>query len=215
MGFLTRFFSLGGKSKRKNRNNDQPKKNAGSFSTPRLLPLPQDQEVVENRLLRSSSTHFSILSETEYRSLPPIPHPINNVLRAPSIMSSATQRDTYTVTIHRRMLHSRTVFPNANRSGSHTPSGSPNRRHSSPQLTPGEKNRLLRLKQDTSVLSLLNIYDDAGRPDPQAFSNTPVRRGHTGGSLRVLLGSPSPPRLSTSKTSAEESDISWADRRIR
>ena len=142
-------------------------------------------------------------------------HPINNVLREPSIISNATQADTYTVTVHRRMLHSRTEFPNANRSGDSSPSKSPNRRHSFPHLTPGDKNRLARLRQDASVLSLLDIYDESGRPDPQAFSNTPVRREHHDASLRVLLGNPSPLSLSTSKTSAEESDISWADRYIR
>lgn len=130
-------------------------------------------------------------------------------------MSRATQTDTYTVTVHRRMLHSRTEFPNANRSGDFSPPNSPNRRHSSPQLTPGDRSRLSKLRQDASVLSLLDIYDDSGRPDPGAFSNTPVRREHHDASLRVLLGNPSPPSLSTSKTSAEESDISWADRYIR
>ena len=188
-----------------------------------------------NRLLRSSSTHFSVLSETEYHTLPPIrksirncfckccarsslcpAHPINNIFRPPSIVSNATtQAETYTVTVHNRILHSRTEFPNANRSGHSSPSHSPTRRHSSSHLTPGDKNRLSRLRQDASVLSLLDIYDDTGRPNPQAFSNTPVRREHNDATLRVLLGNPISPSLTTSKTSAEESDISWADRHIR
>jgi len=75
MGFLTRLLSIGGKTRRKHANNDKndkSKKNTSSLSNTRLHPIPQDQDAVVNRLLRSSSTHFSVLSETEYRSLPPI-----------------------------------------------------------------------------------------------------------------------------------------------
>ncbi|KAF8576484.1 hypothetical protein K439DRAFT_1367185 [Ramaria rubella] len=216
MGFLKRFLSIGGKSKRKDKDGKSKKDVAASASSANLLTIPQDQEAVVNRLLRSSSTHFSVLSETEYRSLPPIPHPINHVLRAPSIISSATQTDTFTVTVHRRMLHSRTEFPNANRGGSSSPSNSLTRRHSLPPLTPGDKNRLSRLRQDASVLSLLAIYDETGRPNPEAFSNTPARSDQNNTlSLRTLMGHPSSPSLTVSKTSVEESDISWADRYIK
>ena len=77
MGFLTRLFSIGGKTRKKNGNNekyDKSKKNAtvSSNNLTRPPPILQDQEAVVNRLLRSSSTHFSVLSETEYHSLPPI-----------------------------------------------------------------------------------------------------------------------------------------------
>lgn len=232
MGFLKRLLSVGGKRKRKNGDKDVSKKGAVPSGSSRTLPLPQEQEAVVNRLLHSSSTHFSVLSETEYRSMPPIrqfvhcrselllrsttllAHPINNVLRAPSIISNATHTDTYTVTVHRRMLHSRTEFPNANRSGSSSPV-SPTRRHSLPPLTPGDKSRLERLRQDASVLSLLDIYDDKGNPNLEAFTNTPARRERADSTLRALMGSPGAPSMSTSKVSVEESDISWADRYIR
>ena len=43
-----------------------------------------------------------------------------------------------------------------------------------PTITPRDQNRLLRLRQDPSVASLLNIYDSHGRLNNKAFSNSPV-----------------------------------------
>lgn len=86
MGLFQRLFtfSLGGKSK-----NNQKKKNSGepvlhaSQSVNNLLTTThpnRDQQAAVNRLLRSSSTHFSILSETDYHSLPPIRELFSKVL---------------------------------------------------------------------------------------------------------------------------------------
>ena len=79
------------------------------------------------------------------------------------------------------------------------------------------------LRQDPSVASLLDIYDNEGRLDRNAFSNTPsanekelskvgraqLKRG--GSTLRQLLGNPE----STSCTGSTEGDISWAEGFLR
>lgn len=84
--------------------------------------------------------------------------------------------------------------------------------------TPRDENRLRALRRDPSVLSLLNMYDDHGRLDEHAFSNSPpnsapiqegreqTKRG--GSTLRQLLGE-------TDNGEATERDISWADRVIQ
>lgn len=74
MGFLKRFLSLGSGKSRKNK-----KKHAAP--TPRvdgegrILPdhLPQDMDSNANKLLRSSSTKFSVMSAIDYTHLPPLP----------------------------------------------------------------------------------------------------------------------------------------------
>ncbi|KAF8513414.1 hypothetical protein BU17DRAFT_28321, partial [Hysterangium stoloniferum] len=229
MGFFKRLFtlSLSKKSKKKDGKSNKARdigsptsSSTGNFLT---TPTPYEQDAIVNRLLRSSSTHFSVLSETDYHSLPPLPHPINNALRAPSVMTNSSQMtnvSTYNVTVHSRTIHSRTEFPNANGSTTaiSTPAASPTRKRSIPPLTPGDKNRLEKLRQDASVLSLLDIYDDSGQPRPEAFINTPApRKSHsTTTSFRVLLGeAPNPTSSVASNATMEESDLSWADRCIR
>ena len=95
-----------------------------------------------------------------------------------------------------------------------------------PTITPRDQNRLLRLRQDPSVASLLNIYDSLGQLDNNAFSNSPVkddqyeeeqvyavdqpqhhRRKST---LRQLMGKPEPGVQPN--TSNSEGEISWAER---
>ncbi|KIJ55548.1 hypothetical protein M422DRAFT_41495 [Sphaerobolus stellatus SS14] len=230
MGLLKRLFSLGNRPKNKdNKHVTKSKPSSSSTLAPPtsastsdlLTPPQQDPDIILNRLLRSSSTHFSVLSETEYLSLPPIPHPINNVMmRAPSMMSSTSKQSTssYTVTVHSRTVHSRTEFPNANGRitplAESSPPSTPGRHSSVPPLTPGDKNRLIRLKQDASVLSLLNIYDETGRPAPEAFSNTPAPRKRKNSTFRALLGEPTPVSSGAPGEKKEESDLSWAERWI-
>lgn len=89
------------------------------------------------------------------------------------------------------------------------------RRAKSVPITPRDRNRLLTLRQDPSVASLLNHYDDKGCLDSAIFSNTPtsapregrVQRRRTGSTLRQLLGNPSSPDLRDASA-----DISWADK---
>jgi hypothetical protein len=136
-------------------------------------------------------------------------------------------RTTYTVKVHERTVISRTEFPNAipslvtptnkgrpksvplpttdpDSSDDESIGPSTTKR---PTITPRDQNRLMRLRQDPSVVSLLNMYDSHGRLDNKAFSNSPVkddpseeeqvyavgrpqhqRRGST---LRQLMGKPS------------------------
>ncbi|KAG1808664.1 uncharacterized protein BJ212DRAFT_1382443, partial [Suillus subaureus] len=183
----------------------------------------EDAEAAVSRLLRSSSARFPVESGSNYASLPPLPHPINNVLPAPAAstatLNSVSQRHSYTVTVHGRTVHSRTEFPNAYppMDSLATPkrnlNDSARRRAKSVPITPRDQNRLLRLRQDPSVASLLNVYDENGCLDSHVFSNTPpvaggkgpLRRRRTGSTFRQLLANPSSPEL------CDNSDIEWAE----
>lgn len=98
-----------------------------------------------------------------------------------------------------------------------------------PTITPRDQNRLLRLRQDPSVVSLLNMYDSHGRLDNKVFSNSPVkddqgdedqvyavdrpqhqRREST---LRQLMGKPEAEVQPNSSHS--EGEISWAERLLQ
>lgn len=147
-----------------------------------------------------------------------IPHPKSSS----TTLASVSARSTYSVTIRSRTVHSRTEFPNAYppMDVSFTPkrslTDSARRRSKSVPITPRDNNRLLLLRQDPSVASLLNHYDDEGHLDSALFSNTPspqkpgrVQRRRTGSTLRQLLGHPSSPEL---RNTSAEGDISWAEK---
>ena len=74
MGFLKRFLSLGSSKSRKNK-----KKQAAAAARVdgegRILAdqLPHDVDSNANKLLRSSSTKFSVMSAIDYTNLPPLP----------------------------------------------------------------------------------------------------------------------------------------------
>ncbi|TFK51814.1 hypothetical protein OE88DRAFT_1807737 [Heliocybe sulcata] len=240
MGLLKRLFSLRnsvrGKKKRIPLEYDDPVlvEYAVPYSETRAGRRNSEQEAAASRLLRSSSAHFEVVNEIDYSNLPPMPHPINTLLSspdpasaAPSIRSASTA-PSYSVRIIGRETIARTEFPNANPPVSNdaatTPKRdtrtTPRRRLNSKKkapVTPREQDRLLRLRQDPSVASLLNMYDDDGCLGSEAFSNTPregtgclsqgrnsVRR--TGSTLRQLLGSPAHAK------GESEGDISWAER---
>jgi hypothetical protein len=160
-------------------------------------------------------------------------HPINSLRQTPtappSRSASIQTRRTYTVTVRDRKVEALTEFSNANPpldTPTHTShdladsSGKISRLH---PITPKDRNRLHILRQDPSVASLLDMYDNHGRLDSKAFSNTPAAsekdsskdRGaqvkRSGSTLRQLLGSPE----STSYTSTAEGDISWAEGLLR
>ncbi|KIP02294.1 hypothetical protein PHLGIDRAFT_130807 [Phlebiopsis gigantea 11061_1 CR5-6] len=233
MGFFKRLFSIGSKKSRRNQHarHDEPVDANG-----RIVPAPEPWQQADRdatRLLRSSSAHFSVVSKVDYTNMPPLPHPINSVATTPAATpakseASVQRRGTYTVKVLERKLESRTEFPNANPPIPHDDEhdnldDSPlakraNSRHV--PFTPRDESRLLRLRQDPSVVSLLNMYDDKGRISSTAFSNTPdtsaaeeelpgrqpVKR--SGSTLRQLLGEPS----SEDREEAAEGDISWAER---
>lgn len=174
----------------------------------------------------------------------PQAHPINNVLTpatTPARSACSLQRQgTYTVTVHERTVHSRTEFPNANpplrRNGGDQPElphremayfdESPTRvRHdsNSAPFTPHDQSRVLKLRRDPSVASLLTMFDDIGRIRSDAFSNTPraeapiedigrEQNKRTGSTLRQLLGAPESENINEfANETAMMGDISWAE----
>jgi hypothetical protein len=161
-------------------------------------------------------------------------HPINSIANTPvptpAKSESGLQRQgTYTVKVLERRLESRTEFPNANpsladKSGVDSVQDSPLAKRADPRrvpFTPRDQSRLLRLRQDPSVVSLLNMYDDKGRISSTAFSNTPPSSApldelpgrqpikRSGSTLRQLLGEPT---SEPGSENAVEGDISWAER---
>lgn len=249
MGFFKRFLSLGSKkSKRKARHADNVDSNGRVVQGPEPW---QQAEKEATRLLRSSSSHLSVVPEVDYSTLPPLrelfypmppllcadpcstAHPINSIANTPvptpaKSGSSVHRRGTYTVKVLERKLESRTEFPNANpplvnQTEPDPLQDSPLAKRSDSRrapFTPRDQSRLLRLRQDPSVASLLNMYDDQGMISSTAFSNTPpaaapledlpgrqpVKR--SGSTLRQLLGEV----VSGDSANATEGDISWAER---
>jgi hypothetical protein len=143
----------------------------------------------------------------------------------PSRSASVQTRRTYTVTVRDRKVEALTEFPNANprldtpTHPSHHRDDLSREMSKQEPITPKDQNRLRMLRQDPSVASLLDIYDNKGRLDGNMFSNTPsatekecsefgraqLKRG--GSTLRQLLGNPK----STSCAGSTEGDISWAE----
>ncbi|KAG2132788.1 hypothetical protein DEU56DRAFT_889162 [Suillus clintonianus] len=220
MGFLKKFFSIGNKKSKRRELVHHDLESIPQYLQPRG---EEDAEAAVSRLLRSSSARCGVESGLNYASLPPLPHPINNVLPTPAAstatINSVFQRSTYTVTVHGRTVHSRTEFPNAYPPMDNlvTPrrniTDSARRRSKSVPITPRDQNRLLRLRQDPSVASLLNAYDENGCLDSHVFSNTPpvagdkrrLKRRRTGSTFSQLLGYPS------SSEHRDDSDIEWAE----
>ncbi|KAI6113080.1 hypothetical protein F5141DRAFT_1111490 [Pisolithus sp. B1] len=226
MGIFKKFFSIGSKkSKRRFDAKAVVHPPVPSAVQKNLSVLQEDEvEAAVSRLLRSSSARIAADSEVDFAPLPPIPHPINTVIPPPTVSGTTiSQRSTYSVTVHGKVVHSRTEFPNAYPPTDKlfTPkrslTDSARRRSKSVPITPRDHNRLLTLRQDPSVASLLNHYDDKGCLDSGIFSNTPpspykegrVQRRRTGSTLRQLLGHPSSPELRDSST---DGDISWAEK---
>ncbi|KAH7890795.1 hypothetical protein F5I97DRAFT_1946834 [Phlebopus sp. FC_14] len=226
MGLFKRFFSIGSKKSKKQFMANHDREPLPPVAENVRSSKEDDTEEAVNRLLRSSSARYTIESAMDFASLAPLPHPINSLIPPPTSsttsIDSVSQRSTYSVTVHGRTVHSRTEFPNAYPpmdkifTPKRSNTDSARRRSKSVPITPREQNRLLKLRQDPSVASLLNYYDDQGCLDSHIFSNTPpsasegrVQRRRTGSTLRQLLGHPSSPELRNPST---EGDISWAER---
>ncbi|KAJ6591592.1 hypothetical protein DFH09DRAFT_974775 [Mycena vulgaris] len=216
---LRRFFSL----KKSDKTVKKRPQIVHNVPTTRLQPISESGlladdsgEVTANQLLRSSSARYAVVNECDYTSLPPLPHPINQVLQTPSSSTislasastsiNSTTRGTYTVKVHRRTHHALTEFPNANRDVGDDP-------------THRNNSQLLGLRSDPSVASLLDLYDEHGRVSARAFSNSPpsakgkegrAQVQRNGSTLRQLLGNPS--SSVNSRNAALEGDISWAER---
>ncbi|KAG6821205.1 hypothetical protein H0H93_004026 [Arthromyces matolae] len=224
MGFLKRLFSIGSKKNKKER----PQIVHNVDAKQRALE-EEAHEAAIGRLLRSSSTRYTVVSEVEYSSLPPLPHPINDVLQAPpttrtrgasttSIASSTiSQRGTYNVTVHSRTQHA-TLDSQKTKSKADDNSKSSSDSRQNKEVS----SQLLELRSHPSVASLLTMYDEHGRISDQAFSNSPSsheKRQHpqkrrNGSTLRQLLGEPagSTSSRNSSEVTSFEGDISWAER---
>jgi hypothetical protein len=224
MGFFKRLFSIGSK---KNKTKNKPSISQQIITSP---INEEEHEAAIGKLLRSTSARFAETPELDYAALPPIrkpcrsyvlqsiiifviAHPINKVIQTPASSTislesdSLYQRGTYNVTIHRRRRHASTEFPHANRDLSNNEHGG---------LQPVEDSRILGLRSDPSVVSLLELYDEHGRVANDAFANDeslPLQEGHAqvrrnGSTLRQLLGGPS----AKNGNDNSEGDISWAER---
>ncbi|KAG2011756.1 hypothetical protein CC2G_011839 [Coprinopsis cinerea AmutBmut pab1-1] len=235
MGFLKRLFSIGGKNKklRKSRivhNVPLPEvaESKPEPATPADEQGEEDHEEAVSRLLRSSSQRYAVVAEVDYTNMPPMPHPINDVvnLQAPSASTvslvSATMgsKSGYNVTVHRRERQTSCE----SRKDAETPKA---KNRYSAHLNANDS-RVLRLRSDPSVASLVSLYDEHGRLPEAAFSNSPpsspkatseepigrAQCKRSGSTLRQLLGAPA--GTSTARGSGEfsgdEGDISWAER---
>ena len=138
-------------------------------------------------------------------------HPINNVVALPNssaislASSSLNTKGSYSVKVHKRKQHSATELPFTNFAANGATD---------------EDSRVLRLRTDPSVVSLVSMYDEHGKLSSDAFSSSPprpetpklekderVQCKRSGSTLRQLLGAPSKTDLDDS-----EGDISWAER---
>ncbi|KAJ3805526.1 hypothetical protein F5876DRAFT_51715 [Lentinula aff. lateritia] len=225
VGFFKRILSLGSKksSRRKQtqavRSNDWVDEVGAQTNQPQNSD--EDNEIAVNLLLRSSSARFAVVSETDYTTLPPLPHPINSAISTPtqsnaSLPSTSLARcGTYTVKVHPRQRHSSTEVPIANRGLVPEPKTPQSRRRA--QTTGEDSTHLQGLRRDPSVASLLDLYDEHGHLPQEAFSNTPPREGRpqkqrAGSTLRELLGEPENGHHRYDTSSSLEGDISWAER---
>ncbi|KAH9479436.1 hypothetical protein JR316_0008030 [Psilocybe cubensis] len=234
MGLLKRLFSMGSKKHKKQRppvDHDVPLPEQPWTEVRPVQPAEDEEhEAAVSRLLRSSSARYVASSELDFATLPPLPHPINRVIHTPASSTislgsaSVSQRGTYNVTVHGRTRHPSTDFGNAR----HEPDEdkAARKKDNRTSLHPVDDSRVLRLRSDPSVASLIDLYDDHGKLAADAFSNSPpstpknkrledgraqVRRN--GSTLRQLLGaSSSANSREGSDNSSVEGDISWAER---
>ncbi|OBZ73799.1 hypothetical protein A0H81_06135 [Grifola frondosa] len=106
MGFFKRLLSIG--SSKKSKKTKKTHNSASVDAEGRIVsPCEQDADDNANRLLRSSSSRYAVVAEVDYASLPPLPHPINQVTSTPPLTparstSSTQPRGTYVVKVHGR-----------------------------------------------------------------------------------------------------------------
>ncbi|KAG7444896.1 uncharacterized protein BT62DRAFT_987534 [Guyanagaster necrorhizus] len=224
MGFLRRILSLGGKKSKKNRKHEDIQ-DPGQLDFRYRPQTEEESEAAANHLLRSSSARYAAVAEMDYQSLPPLPHPIDNVLRTPTGSTcsfesgSLARRGTYSVTVYPRERHiGSSGYKSSTSAEEHVTPRVGRSNHS----TPLEDSQICRLRSDPSVASLLELYDKDGCIPSRAFADSPpspespsspresrAQCRRSGSTLRQLLGSPLP---RSSDSEAFEGDISWAER---
>ncbi|KAF9784936.1 hypothetical protein BJ322DRAFT_1099973 [Thelephora terrestris] len=251
MGFFKRLLSAGSKKNKKKSSAKEEARDLRRYHSQTLPTLSESEsEAAANRLLRTASSRLGAMRySTGDEPLPSLPNRSSalEICHTPEPQREPTPppRMTYVVKVHERTVISRTEFPNAipclitptkerprsvplpttDPDASDTESTGPSKTKR-PTITPRDQNRLMRLRQDPSVVSLLNMYDSNGQLDNKAFSNTPARNDlsdeeevyavgrpqhqRRGSTLRQLMGKPEPdiqPNCSRS-----EGEVSWAER---
>ncbi|TFK29726.1 hypothetical protein FA15DRAFT_288208 [Coprinopsis marcescibilis] len=238
MGFLKRLLSLGSKKHKKPKiTHNVPLPDPVEYAT--LTPTPlldeADHEAAMGRLLRSSSQRYAVVAEVDYTMLPPMPHPINAVIGAQAGASTVSiasttlgSRSTYNVTVHKREQLTPSPCPTPERRSEKRNTESRKSKQYEDNHLNANESRVLRLRSDPSVISLVSLYDEHGRLPDAVFSNehpSPEKPApekteraqckRSGSTLRMLLGAPASSvnsRRTSGDISADEGDISWAER---
>ena len=97
---------------------------------------------------------------------------------SPSRSTVQSRGRTYSVKILGREVHTRSTTVDSNaRTPARSSTGS--LIDPVPAITPHDEKRILRLRQDPSVASLLDMYDTHGQLDADAFTSSPVKRSNT------------------------------------
>jgi len=105
MGFLKRIFSFGSKKKR----SPTPQTSAPSIDNERRRKLEEEHEVAVGRILRSSSSRYAIVKETDYSNLPPLRKPLCHVIGSHTESSSQLIRSM--MSSRAAILHRKRVPP--------------------------------------------------------------------------------------------------------
>jgi hypothetical protein len=187
-----------------------------------------------------STRSDTLLKGCSVFDIPPTPEPQREPTPPP--------QTTYIVKVYERTVISRTEFPNAIPSLVTPTKGRPKSvplltadpdmsdeesvdpsTAKRPTITPRDQNRLMRLRQDPSVVSLLNMYDSNGQLDDKVFSNTPTKRDPSDGEQVYAVGRPQHQRRGSTlrqlmgksdhdaqpNNSHSEGEISWAERLLQ
>ncbi|KAF9047142.1 hypothetical protein BDZ89DRAFT_1176682 [Hymenopellis radicata] len=181
MGFLKRFFSLGGKKGRKQKLAESNADDPGLTMDFRYRPpaTEEEAEAVANRLLRSSSARYAVVAEIDCSELPPLRNPShrqssqNSYGSSSSLRSGSFSRGTYKVTVHQKERYTgstTSAYGSSNEDAEDVVTPRARRQHLDAQ--PQDTTAVIRLRSDPSVASLLDLYDEHGRLPDQAFSNS-------------------------------------------
>ncbi|RXW23871.1 hypothetical protein EST38_g1983 [Candolleomyces aberdarensis] len=176
------------------------KRGSATFNTVAGAPYPrsssalneqaQDEEENEaavHRLLRSSSARYAVAHEVDYSNLPPMPHPINAVLSAQSshqvyqqptghstlapsastvslssVSLNTRQQGGYNVTVYRKQRLSQ---------GPEEVLATEKKKNRDSAHLNANDSRVLKLRSEPSLVSLVSLYDEQGQLPEGVFSN--------------------------------------------
>lgn len=197
MGFLKRIFSFGSRKKR----SPAPQTSTPSIDNEQRRKLEEEHEAAVGRILRSSSSRYAIVKETDYSNLPPLrkplcyvigshtessspAHPINDVLAGcnttpkegtSSLRLSPSVSSLASSTLSRQSTFSVTVHDRQRHAATEFPNANPELGDDTNTPTQRSKrhSHQLGLRSDPSVVSLISLYDEHGRLPAETFSNSP------------------------------------------